>query len=541
MTPVMAPFRLATGMTTDNSDRGIEALRPEDLGRGVLGTVLDVTLDGILVATSHRSIVYANPAMAEISGHPLHALIGLDFLDLIAPHARDEILSQSPASLASQSGRRQSTVRRPNGDDRTIEYTHMVLNGPDGPLICAIVRDVTEVRRREREASSLAQIAASLTLDQPMERTLDSLAAHVVDATRAIATAVLLMDEGGQVLRMVGTHGLPEGASAALEAAWPAAMNRSPVARAFTTQRVFIMRDARSRNVAIRDERLIHENVQEVAWDTIVAVPLIYHGRGLGVLNAYFLPDAHPDGLEIEFLKAIADQAAVAVENTRLYHAAQQKATLEERQRLARELHDSVSQALYGIGLGARTARTLLDRDPDHAKEPLEYVLQLAEAGLTEMRSLIFELRPESLEREGIVSALNRQAKALRARHNLTIEVVTCPEPDTAVDIKEAIYRIAQEALHNVVKHARASIITLQLVDSQRELTLTVRDNGIGFDASGSFPGHLGLRSMHERASRLGGSFTIQSAPQRGTTLIATLPLSGNGSMEHSYGGRPYH
>ncbi|HEX5163797.1 MAG TPA: histidine kinase [Thermomicrobiales bacterium] len=509
-------------MGDDENQRQVSAIRPEDLGLGILGSVLDVALDGIIVVGEGRRIVYANPAVGEIAGCAHQTMIGRDLLDFIAPAAREAMRGYSESSLAGHTGRRRSTVLRPDGNEREIEYSNMLLSGPDGPLICAIVRDVTDVRRREREASSLAQIAASLTLDQPMEQTLDSLAAHVVDATRAIATAVLLMDESGKVLRMVGTNGLPEGAGAALEAAWPAAVNRSPVARAFQTQRVFIMRDARS------GERETPEYVpvNTVAWDTIVAVPLIYHGRGLGVLNAYFLPDAHPDGPEVEFLKAIADQAAVAVENARLYHAAQQKAALEERQRLARELHDSVSQALYGIGLGARTARTLLDQSPEQAGEPLDYVLQLAEAGLTEMRSLIFELRPESLEREGIVSALNRQAKALRARHGLHIEVTTCDEPEARLDIKEAIYRIAQEALHNVVKHAHATSVAIRLDDGPTGLTLTIHDNGVGFDPSGSFPGHLGLSSMRERATRLGGAFTIQSARTRGTTLTATVPVA---------------
>jgi signal transduction histidine kinase len=151
------------------------------------------------------------------------------------------------------------------------------------------------------------------------------------------------------------------------------------------------------------------------------------------------------------------------------------------------------------------------------------------------MRSLIFELRPESLEREGIVTALNRQAKALRVRHGLQIDVTTCPEPDTPLDVKEAIYRIAQEALHNVVKHARATSVELTLAATDHDLTITIRDDGVGFDATGSFPGHLGLRSMRERATRLGGTFDIQSEPTRGTTLTATVPLDrdvGRGTWE---------
>src|SRR5690606_4762228 len=145
-------------------------------------------------------------------------------------------------------------------------------------------------------------------------------------------------------------------------------------------------------------------------------------------------------------------------ENARLYEQALSLAALEERQRLARELHDSVSQALYGIALGARTARTLLDRAELAAEQtetlasPLDYVLSLAEAALTEMRALIFELRPESLAMEGLVVALTRQGDALEARHNVAVTTAFGPEPELPLSTKEALFRVAQEALHNVVK-----------------------------------------------------------------------------------------
>jgi signal transduction histidine kinase len=120
---------------------------------------------------------------------------------------------------------------------------------------------------------------------------------------------------------------------------------------------------------------------------------------------------------------------------------------LEERQRLARELHDSVSQALYGIALGARTARKRLDSDPSNLAEPLDYVLTLAEAGLTEMRALIFELRPDSIETEGLVAALGRQVAATRARYGVAVNAELADEPEVPVATKEALYRIAQEAM----------------------------------------------------------------------------------------------
>jgi signal transduction histidine kinase len=218
-------------------------------------------------------------------------------------------------------------------------------------------------------------------------------------------------------------------------------------------------------------------------------------------------------------LQSLANQLAVAIENARLYEQAGQLAALEERQKLARELHDSVSQALYGIALGARTARTLLDRGSDSAHalhDPLDYVLSLAEAGLAEMRALIFELRPESLKTEGLAAALTKQTDALRVRHRLDVQTTLCPEPDLSLDAKEALYRIAQEAMHNIGKHARASRVEVRLAEDGA---------GVGFDPTGEFPGHLGLRSMRERAERLGGTFGVDSAPGQGTRLTAWLPL----------------
>lgn len=200
-------------------------------------------------------------------------------------------------------------------------------------------------------------------------------------------------------------------------------------------------------------------------------------------------------------------------------------AALEERQRLARELHDSVSQALYGIALGARTAQAQLERDPAKLAEPLEYILSLAEAGLSEMRALIFELRPESLQNEGLVAALTKQSDALRARYKLDVIARFDPEPDIPLEAKEALYRIAQEAMHNVAKHAHATRLELSLRNTDGTLTLEIRDNGKGFDPSRDFPGHLGLKSMPERAAQIGGTFRLESQPDAGTVITVTVPV----------------
>lgn len=253
-------------------------------------------------------------------------------------------------------------------------------------------------------------------------------------------------------------------------------------------------------------------------------IPLVVRDEVVGMLTLHHSEPAHFGEREAGLALAFADQAAVALHNARLYQQAQQLASLHERQRLARELHDSVSQALYGISMGAHTARALLDKDPARAAAPVDYVLQLAEAAMAEMRALIFELRPESLEQEGLVAALEKQASALRARHQIAVVTELCAEPDVALAVKEALLRVAQEAMHNVVKHAGATTIDLRLAELGDDLVLTVHDDGRGFDPTAEFPGHLGLHSMRERVEALGGHIWLESTPGKGTQVSAYLP-----------------
>jgi GAF domain-containing protein/anti-sigma regulatory factor (Ser/Thr protein kinase) len=280
--------------------------------------------------------------------------------------------------------------------------------------------------------------------------------------------------------------------------------------------------------VVVEDMSQTHEEVRDLlTGEGLVAsldVPIVFDGRVSGAFGLGWTTRHEVTEEEKRLGEALAERAAVAIHNASLYARAQQAASLEERQRLARELHDSVSQALYGIALGARTARTQLDRDPAKVADPLDYVLSLAEAGLAEMRALIFELRPESLETEGLVAALDKQVAASRARHGLRVTAELGPEPDLSLDAKEAAYRIAQEALNNIAKHAQATSVSVRLEEGPGALTLTVQDDGRGFDTGQAFPGHMGLNSMRERAQKAGASLTIDSSPGKGSTIRVTFP-----------------
>lgn len=262
------------------------------------------------------------------------------------------------------------------------------------------------------------------------------------------------------------------------------------------------------------------------AW---MVVPLITRDQAIGLLTLAHRQPHYYTQRHVNLIQALATQAAIALENARLYGQAQELAALQERQRLARELHDSVAQALYGIALGARTARTLLDRDPARVVEPLDYVLALARAGQAEMRALIFELRPQSLEIEGLVVALTRQVEAVQARYGLHTVLDLGSEPHLPFILKEALYRIAQEALHNTVKHAHATQAEVRLRTLATSIVLEVIDDGVGFEPEHSCPGHFGMQSMRERVAHLEGAIHIVSAPGQGTCIHVTLPVSTPG------------
>ena len=200
------------------------------------------------------------------------------------------------------------------------------------------------------------------------------------------------------------------------------------------------------------------KGVDETSW---LGVPLIAQDKPIGLISIQCYRANYYAQWHADIALAFANQAAAAIENARLRTREAEAATNAERRRLARELHDSVSQALFGIALGARTTQELLNRDPKRANETIDYMLKLTEGALAEMRALIFELRPESLATEGLLVALQKQTKALCTRHSLDAQFFfDCEEPSIPVEAKEAIYRVALERLRRPTPAARAARAT---------------------------------------------------------------------------------
>jgi signal transduction histidine kinase len=212
-------------------------------------------------------------------------------------------------------------------------------------------------------------------------------------------------------------------------------------------------------------------------------------------------------------VRELADHAAVLIEHSRLYEARRELSVLEERNRLARELHDALTQSLFGLRL------RLEADDVDGARAVLEEVF-------AELRSLILQLRPPDLERDGLVASLAKHLDVVGRTHGLETRLDAGSLGDVAPDTEQALFRIAQEALTNVVRHAAAGSVTVHLQRADGRVSLAVDDDGRGFDPRDPAIGarRLGLVSMHERAADLGGTLVVESAPGEGTSVRAEVP-----------------
>jgi signal transduction histidine kinase len=250
-----------------------------------------------------------------------------------------------------------------------------------------------------------------------------------------------------------------------------------------------------------------------------LAVPIKIAERTLGVLH---IEDAKSEGFDEQDLftaQTMADQMAIALENARLYQEAQELATMKERQRLARDLHDAVSQTLFSASLIADVLPRLWGRNPGEGQKRLEEIRQLTRGALAEMRTLLLELRPAALADAEIGELLRQLAASIAGRARIPVNVEIGGQCQTPPEVKVALYRIAQEALNNVAKHSGASSARVSLTCTAQSLDLAIEDNGRGFNQKNASIGSLGLGIMQERARGIAAQLTVQSQEGQGTTV----------------------
>jgi signal transduction histidine kinase len=259
-----------------------------------------------------------------------------------------------------------------------------------------------------------------------------------------------------------------------------------------------------------------------------LAVPLKTKSGVIGVLNVESdRPDAF-DESDLILLQTLAQQAAIAIENAELYEQARELAVIEERNRLARDLHDSVSQTLFSSSLIAEVLPKLWQRDPEEGTRRLEELRLLSRGALAEMRTLLLELRPAALVEADIEDLLQQLAESAQARGQVPVSLTVDGHAEMPEAVKIAVYHISQEALNNIIKHAGAHEIELLLQLERDQVELSVTDDGTGFVPGQRSPEQLGLTIMQERAESVGGSLDVTSNPGQGTT-IRFLWTEGNG------------
>jgi signal transduction histidine kinase len=256
---------------------------------------------------------------------------------------------------------------------------------------------------------------------------------------------------------------------------------------------------------------------------SFLGVPIIARGANIGAfyLTEKLAADEFDDS-DLELIELLAAHAAIAITNARLYEQSRELSIVSERNRLALELHDVVSQKLFSLLLTAEAATTQLDRDPAAARAHVQRLRALAREALDELRSLIFGLRPPELERDGLEGTLRKEIEMLGRVHGVEIDVtVLAPFEDLDGEREATILRITNEAVQNAVRHARAEHVSVRFGQSENLLLVEVKDDGVGFDPGGVElrSRHLGLTSMEERARELGGNLRIRSAPGEGTTV----------------------
>jgi signal transduction histidine kinase len=398
-------------------------------------------------------------------------------------------------------------------DERTVE-----LQQANDQLAREVgVRSQAEetLRRRVEELAVLGQITQLLATVTDLPLALNQVGeeiVHLFDARYAYVILPSAQDPQVQVLVGFERETGPVGA-----APLPVSIDETPHFRQVLEQaETLTITDAQALSLAapLRDP---------VAWQQIqsaVLVPLLVRGAAIGLLAiATDRDDLTFTTDQVRLAETIAGDVAGAVENVRLSEQARLAAVAEERSRLARELHDSVTQTLYSVSIVAEALPRVLERNLEDAKRNARHLRRVVLGALAEMRTLLFELRPEALEAASIDVLLDQLADALRGRARIPVELKVEGESALPSEVKICLYRVAQEAFNNIARHARATQVTATLQHLPNGVVLTITDDGIGFVPDEISAEKMGISIMAERADALGAELAVMSRPDRGTQV----------------------
>jgi two-component system, NarL family, sensor kinase len=372
---------------------------------------------------------------------------------------------------------------------------------------------VENEKRRIQELQTLKTIAETLNQANDLEEMLHAVLKQLIHVTGLECGWIFLVDEKGDYC-LIADYELPPALT------WG---NKQPMCKGdcWCLDRYNDGRLQRAANI-IECKRL--EDAMEEKWgDTKgithhATVPLRAGNEKFGLLNVASPNKTHFTNEELALLEAVAYQIGTAIKRIKLVENEQKLALLAERNRLARDLHDSVNQLLFSLLLTARGAKEMTTDEP--LKETLDYIQELAQEALHEMRALIWQLRPQGLE-NGVASALMNYGKMLGLNVEMDIKGVI----DLPNEVEECLWRVGQEALNNCKKHAGISTVSVFIVVRNKQIKMEITDKGCGFNYNGEEMPSLGLKSMKERIEAMNGTINIKSAIGEGTTIQIIIPL----------------
>ncbi|WP_413810752.1 GAF domain-containing protein [Streptomyces sp. OE57] len=416
--------------------------------------------------------------------------------------------------------------------DASLHVTRLPFVSAGRSLTAFLFHDAERVERQLHKVAAFARTAARIACRGPLQEVLDRVAVEARNATGALACSIILLEPDGFRVRLVGTAGHTDDY---IDRLTRSVELGAPLASfdAFRTGRP--ARRDRLHELAERDPRYAPfvSVIEQHGWDDVVAVPTVVQGRSVGVLTSFFSEDERPTEDDITFLVALADQTATAVDNANLVAELQLAAAAAERQNLAIDLHDSVSQALFSLIIQSRAlAMRARGHEPGGEAGLLDAISRLestAEELQREIRALLRQMQPENPRSQGFgedLAALRDRLAQLTQGDSpeLRLELPEGDLPPVEGATRQELLRVLQEAGTNSVRHAAATEITIRLTAADDFLVAVVEDNGVGFRKVSHSPGHLGLQSMTRRTARLGGQLDIDTSVT-GTAVRVTLPL----------------
>jgi len=377
-----------------------------------------------------------------------------------------------------------------------------------------------KLKKRNRELSILNTIADALNREVDLTRALDAALKKIAELFDVQTAWVWLQREDSATTYLAAAINLPPGL-----ADDPARMSGDTYCYCLDKYALGEMENARNVSI-ITCTRLqgLHGGTEGLRYHA--SVPLYHHNKRVGVLNVVSGDWRELSEDDLRLLNTVGDMLSIAVERAQLFAHSIELGAAEERNRLAREIHDTLAQGLTAITLQLETADALLESNPKNARTAVQKALNLTRANLEEARRSVLDLRAAPLERRTFCDALKALVEQYGAEWKLETEFeLIGGERPLPVRIEAGLYRMAQEALTNVVRHARAKHVCVHLTTSPSEIELVVEDDGQGFDTEALAKGRFGLVGLNERARLLGGTLEVCSVPGEGTELKITVPL----------------